>query len=288
MKLALGTVQFGLDYGVANTSGQVSKENARYILQRAQQVGIDTVDTAVSYGDSELVLGDIGVKSWKIVTKLPSLPDGCSDVRQWVKAQAESSLNRLRIDRLHGLLLHRPSQLLKPNGSELYAALQALKYDGLVCKIGGSIYDPTELDALHDQYPFDLVQAPLNILDRSLVNSGWAQRLKITGVEVHARSAFLQGLLIMPKEKRPARFNRWHDFWLEWDHWLSKNGVTPLQACLRYINSLDCIDRLVIGVDNVLQLNEIIDAVEGELPCIPEFNIFQDSRLVKPSTWNQL
>ena len=288
MKLALGTVQFGLNYGVANTSGQVSSEVAGAILQHSQQAGIDTLDTAIAYGESESVLGKIGVQPWKVVTKLPAVPDVCTDVTQWVQAQVQGSLGRIGIDSLHGLLLHRPGQLLEDIGAELFAALQSLKADGLVAKVGISVYGPAELDALSGRYTFDLVQAPLNILDRSLVDSGWAQRLKKDGVEVHTRSAFLQGLLLMPKEKRHAKFDRWKDIWSEWDQWLAETGLSPLQACLRYANKLDCIDRVVVGVDNVAQLEEIIAAAEGVLLSLPQFKILQDDRLVNPATWGQL
>jgi hypothetical protein len=288
LKLALGTVQFGLSYGVANSTGQVSGDVAAAVLQLAQQSGIDTLDTAIAYGDSESVLGQLGVKAWKTVTKLPAVPDGCSDVTQWVKAQAQGSLARMGLPSLYGLLLHRPDQLLAGKGAELYAALQSLKYEGLVSKIGVSVYGPQELDALHGQYTFDLVQAPLSILDRNLLDSGWAHRLKDDGVEVHTRSAFLQGLLLMPKENRPAKFAPWADIWTEWEHWLTETGLTPLQACLRFTNTLDCIDRVVVGVDNVAQLDQIIEAAEGALPGLPQFKSLQDDRLINPATWNQL
>ncbi len=288
MKLALGTVQFGLNYGVANTSGQVSSEVARDILQHAHQSGIDTLDTAIAYGESESVLGKIGVQPWKVVTKLPAVPDGCTDVTQWVQAQVEGSLERMGIHSLHGLLLHRPGQLLEGIGAELIAALQSLKANGLASKIGISVYGPAELDALYGRYTFDLVQAPLNILDRSLVDSGWAQRLKNDGVEVHTRSAFLQGLLLMPKEKRHAKFERWQDIWSVWDQWLAEIGLSPLQACLRFANPLDCIDRVIVGVDKLAQLEEIIAAAEGMLPSLPQFKTLQDNRLVNPASWDRL
>lgn len=288
MKLALGTVQFGLNYGVANTSGQVSSEVAGVILQHAQQAGIDTLDTAIAYGESESVLGKIGVQPWKVVTKLSAVPDGCTDVAEWVQAQAQGSLKRLGCNSLYGLLLHRPGQLLEDIGAELFAAVQSLKANGLASKIGISVYGPAELDALYGRYTFDLVQAPLNILDRSLVDSGWAQRLNDEYVEVHTRSAFLQGLLLMPKEKRHAKFERWKDIWTVWDQWLAETGLSPLQACLRFANTLDCIDRVVVGVDNVAQLEEIIAAAEGVLPTLPQFKPLQDDRLVNPATWNQL
>ena len=288
MKLTLGTVQFGLNYGIANVGGRVCLEDARAIVKRAHQVGMDTMDTAIAYGESELILGQIGVESWNVVTKLPTIPHDCKNVAQWVNNQITESCKRLQLNRVYGLMLHQPSQLHERSGSELYGALQSVKKEGLVEKIGVSVYGSAELEALYEQYAIDLVQAPLNILDRSLVDSGWAQRLKNSGIEVHTRSAFLQGLLLMPKEKRPSKFDRWQDVWIEWDRWLAISGLTPLQACLRYTNSVDCIDRLVVGVDNVAQLDEIIEAAEGELPSLPQFNTLQDTRLVNPSKWNQL
>jgi hypothetical protein len=288
MKLALGTVQFGIHYGVANTGGRVSFVDARGVVNRARQLGMATLDTAVAYGDSEVVLGKIGVQTWNVITKLPAVPKDCENVSLWVKTQVIDSCKRLKLNRVHGLLLHRPDQLHKKFGDELYAALRSLKSEGLVNKIGVSVYGPTELDTLIDQYAFDLVQAPLNILDRSMVESGWALRLKSLGVEVHTRSAFLQGLLLMPKQKRPAKFDRWDGIWSEWERWLAETNLTPLQACLRYANGLDCIDAVVIGVDSVTQLNEVFAASTGQLPRLPNFAELEDGRLVNPATWSQL
>lgn len=289
MKLALGTVQFGLDYGVANSSGCVAEEEARAIMLRAQESGMDTLDTAIDYGISESVLGQLGIERWKAITKLPLVPDGCDDVGKWVRCQLQQSMARLRVTQLYGVLLHRPGQLLeRSTGPALYAALQEFKSQGRVQKIGVSIYAPTELDALLDAYGFDLVQAPLNILDRRLVDMGWARRLNEMGVEVHARSAFLQGLLLMAPGQRPAKFDRWSGIWNTWDSWLDYAGQTPLQACLRYFNDLPEIDRVVVGVDTVAQLNEILGATNGSLSSLPEFCPLQDERLINPATWNNL
>lgn len=288
MKLALGTVQFGLNYGVANTTGRVTAETAGEILRRSRVSGMDTLDTAIAYGDSESVLGGLGLEGWKVVSKLPAVPEGCTDVLQWIRMQTQESMRRLGLPHLYGLLLHRPSQLLKGMGPDLYAALQSLKAEGWVTKVGVSVYGAAELDDLWPHYQFDLIQAPLNILDRNLVDSGWAKRLKNAGVEVHTRSAFLQGLLLMPADKRPARFHPWGDIWRVWDHWLSTNGLTPVQACLRYVNALDVIDRVMIGADSLMQLEEIVTAAEGVLDSLPLFKPLQDRRLINPTSWNQL
>src|SRR3990172_7099104 len=111
MKLALGTVQFGLPYGVANLHGQVSFDEARAILNYAETAGLDMLDTAVAYGNSEQHLGEIGVTQWQVVSKLPAIPEACADVAAWVGASVEASLQRLQIRQLHGLLLHSPAQL---------------------------------------------------------------------------------------------------------------------------------------------------------------------------------
>lgn len=288
MKLALGTVQFGLNYGVANVAGRIGADMADAILRRAKLAGMDMLDTAIAYGDSESVLGGLGVQGWRVVSKLPAVPEGCLDVAKWVVMQTQESLQRLGLQSMYGLLLHRPRQLLEDFGPDLYAALQALKAEGLVTKVGMSVYGSEELDNLWPKYQLDLVQAPLSILDRSLLDSGWASRLKDSGVEIHTRSAFLQGLLLMPPDKRPARFNRWVNIWQEWDRWLLATGMTPVQACLRYANSFDEIDRVVVGVDSVIQLNEILAAANGFLDTFPAFEPLQDDRLINPATWNQL
>ena len=288
MKLALGTVQFGLDYGVANPSGRVRVQEANSILQRAQLCGMDTLDTAIAYGDSEAVLGQIGMAKWKIITKLPPVPDDCCDVGQWVDDQIRQSMIRLGVTQLHAVLLHRPGQLLERMGSALYAALRDIRARGMTRKIGVSVYSPTELNALCDAYAIDLVQAPLNIMDRGLVESGWASRLHDAGIEVHTRSVFLQGLLVMPTAQRPDKFNFWVDVWNVWDSWLAREGITPLQACLRYVSNLSEIDRIVVGVDTVNQLNEIINEADGALTSLPDFGSFRDARLIHPANWDRL
>ena len=207
MKLALGTVQFGLPYGIANQAGQASRSEAKLMLQLASASGIDTLDTAIAYGSSETCLGEAGVQGFKVVTKLPVVPDDCGDVSAWIQQQVNLSLLRLGVTAVYGLLLHRPDQLLGANGAKIYQALQALKDKGQVQKVGISIYAPSELEALIPRFPFDLVQAPFNLVDRRFYSTGWMQRLKDNDVEVHTRSAFLQGLLLMNQSDIPSKFS---------------------------------------------------------------------------------
>jgi aryl-alcohol dehydrogenase-like predicted oxidoreductase len=287
-RLALGTAQFGAAYGIANTSGQVSLESAREILAVARAGGVDTLDTAALYGASEAILGEIGVADFPVVTKLPGLPDDCENVGAWVRAAAAASLRRLNVANLHGLLLHRSSDLLGANGEALFAALLTLKSEGLVAKIGYSVYSPDEFDALAKSFRPDLVQAPYNVFDRRLETSGWLARLKDIGSEVHTRSAFLQGLLLFPRGRWPKTFQPWRDLLERWHDWCEMRGLTPMQAALAHAQGLPGVDRVVVGVDNAAQLQKIVQAWRGPGVDVPVGIQSSHDALINPSRWKAL
>lgn len=287
MRLALGTAQFGLSYGIANQVGQVSKPTASSILKLALSSGINMLDTAIAYGESEAMLGLIGVKSFEMVTKLPPFPGGC-DVQQWVSKQISESFLRLNADNVYGVLLHSPQQLEGSNGAGLYRALQLLKDKGLASKIGISIYSPAELTSLYKKFHFDLVQAPFNLVDRRLLNTGWIRRLKDYDVEIHTRSAFLQGLLLMNQAEIPYKFERWKSTFEKWHSYLKKNNITALEASLAYPLSFPEIDRIIVGVESQQQLAQILAALN------PLKNIYlpdissEDEYFINPSNWSKL
>jgi aryl-alcohol dehydrogenase-like predicted oxidoreductase len=288
MKLALGTVQFGLPYGVANATGQVERAAVAAVLKHARQAGINTLDTAIAYGESEQRLGEAGVEGWRIVSKLPECPDTCTDAAVWVNDQVRGSLSRLGVTRLAGVLLHRPDQLSGPQGKALWAALLKLKQDGIVEKIGFSIYEPGELDVLWPDFRPDLVQAPYNALDRRLATSGWLQRMNSEGVEVHIRSVFLQGLLLMGENDRPKKFARWSALWAAWDTWLHQQGLSALQGCLGFAMADPNISRIIVGVDNLHQLKEILSSADAVIPQLAGIPDTSDPDLINPSRWNSL
>jgi len=288
-KLALGTVQFGLDYGIANEVGQVALEETQCILSFAKANEIDLLDTAIAYGNSEEVLGKLAVNEFRVVTKLPSFPDYQNNVALWVTEQVRESLARLGQKKLYGLLLHRSEDLWGSKGAQLIQALADLKNDGFVQKIGVSIYSPDELEVVFNKIKIDLAQAPLNVIDRRLQSSGWLDRLKDDGVEVHTRSAFLQGLLLMERSKIPQKFSRWSDLWDQWHEKLQDSGASPLEACLAYPLSLEQVDQVIVGVDNASQLSEIVQTAKNvnEGPDT-SFMRSTDLDLINPSNWNHL
>lgn len=285
MKLALGTAQFGLNYGVANTQGKISHSSAEEIIKYCRSAGIKILDTAISYGESEQCLGSIGVQDFNIVTKLPHIPDAISDIESWIMEEVSSSISRLNTKSLYGLMLHRPDQLFGRHGAAIVTSLEKLKDMGVIQKVGVSVYSPDEFQDLFLIHDFDLVQCPFNLIDRRLVSSGWLKKLKNSGVEVHVRSSFLQGLLLMPRNKIPRNFQAWSSLWDHWDAWLEENTVSPIEACLAYVLSESNIDQIVVGVDSKKQLQQITGAIETTcLDSFPDISSF-DNELINPSNW---
>lgn len=287
-RLALGTAQFGLKYGIANNSGQVKHSEAGSMLKLASSYGIDLLDTAISYGDSESCLGNVGTDCFKVVTKLPGIPNNCKEIKSWLHGQIEMSLQRLRLNSIYGLLLHQPDQLHGKNSTELIKVLKELKDDGVIKKVGISIYSPDELDLLIPKFSLDIVQAPFNIVDRRLYNSGWMHRLKNENIEVHTRSSFLQGLLLMNQSDIPNKFLYWKNLWSKWHDWLLENKVSAVQACLAFVLAFSEIDKVLVGADNTSQLRELVE-LEKKLQIFdfPDIHC-NDKDLINPSNWSLL
>lgn len=287
-RLAIGTAQFGLSYGIANQSGQVSNDGAKGIISFARLSGIDTLDTAIAYGKSESNLGDVGLDGFKVITKLPLLPENIIDINHWVRDQMLASLRRLNLTSVYGVLIHDSKQLLEPKGKDVYQILGKLKAEGIVQKIGMSIYAPSELDNLMNVYQIDLVQAPYSLIDQRLESSGWMQKLHDFGVELHTRSAFLQGLLLMPVATIPKKFKHWLPLFNNWHNWLRDNNISAVQACIGFVQSRSQISKIVVGVETIQQLEQLIQAETGSQNTeYPNINCF-DEGLINPSNWNML
>jgi len=288
MRLALGTAQFGMKYGLSNTVGKVPQPEIQKMLNFALNNSIDLLDTAISYGSSEECLGHAGVSDFKVITKLPPIPDNCKNIYQWVEEQIAASRSRIGVDAFYGLLLHKSSDLIGVNGSELYTVLDAHRRNGEILKIGVSIYSPQELDLIYKKFSIDIVQAPFNLIDRRLHTTGWLDRLKSRGVEVHTRSIFLQGLLLMPSNDIPAKFNRWSDLWVRWNQWRLENTVSSIKACISFARQFGAIDRIIVGANSLGELQEITNAFSSDFfEPFPDVES-SDEMLLNPSNWNSL
>lgn len=285
-RLALGTAQFGLQYGIANTTGQVSLKSVEQILHSAQESGLDLLDTAPVYGESQSVLGRVGLSGWKVVTKLPGLRENILDVTSWTKKRMLRSLRELQLPEVYGLLCHKVSDLLGPHAPHLIVALENLKQTGYVQKVGVSVYSPEDLDKLLPVFKPEIVQIPFNILDRRFLSSGWVQEMASQGIEIHCRSIFLQGLLLQSAAQRKPYFNRWANLLSRWDNFVVSQPVAAHTLCVWFALSFPQISRIVVGLDSMLQLSELIDSALSapDVSQWPDLETF-DEDLLLPMRW---
>ncbi|MHB8840889.1 MAG: aldo/keto reductase [Candidatus Aquicultor sp.] len=289
MKLGLGAVQFGLDYGISNQEGQTLPEEVIKILEVAGRGGIRVIDTASLYGTSEETLGTAlsDSQSFSIVTKTPQFKKDriTPGDAQLLEDTFYQSLSKLRQSSLYGLLIHNADDLLTENGQFLIDRMVALKGRGLVEKIGVSVYTAEHIDRVIEKYRVDLVQLPVNVFDQRLINSGHLQKLRDLGVEVHARSAFLQGLLLMEPDHIPSYFNAIKEHFQTYHKAISRMGLSPVQAALGFVMGLDEIDSVICGVNNHRQLQEICSDVKPlAKEQFTEFAITNTS-IINPSEW---
>jgi aryl-alcohol dehydrogenase-like predicted oxidoreductase len=293
MKIGLGTVQFGQNYGVSNKQGITPEDEVRDILTLAWGNGITLLDTATLYGTSEEVLGRSipPHTSFRIVTKTPPFQKTTIEKKDSARLidTFRSSLDKLRQPNLYGLLVHHVVDLLKDGGQYLWEAMQELKDMGLVQKIGASLYSPPELDHLLEKYTPDIVQVPINVFDQRMIQNGNLQRLNGMGVEIHSRSVFLQGLLLMSPEELPVDFNSIRNLMLQYREALQKQDINPLEAALKFVYQQPEIDYVIVGVNNQAHLKAILIVVRGMelLRCI-DFSMYavNEETIINPSLWS--
>ncbi len=261
MKLCLGSAQFGSNYGIANEKGMVSEKNAKAILDLAKSKNIKLIDTAVAYGDSEVFLGEAGVNDFDVVSKIPKLELGSKSCSSWTEDHIYGSLKRLQVERLYAMLVHDANDLTGPHAEDVYSALVSARDEGLIKKIGVSIYHPSQLMDIFEKFKIDIVQAPANLLDTRLFESTVLSYLNDTKVELHVRSVFLQGLLLMDEFRRPNKFNKWKNLWDCLDKLVIDLNLSMKEMCIRYIASIYPNAVMVVGLDNLAQMSEILDLV---------------------------
>lgn len=291
MKLGLGTVQFGADYGIANVGGKVPMQEVASVLACADVAGIEVLDTAAAYGDSEAVLGHAlwPDHPFRVVTKIPAL-DSFPNSSQRASSLRESlrtSLERLHMNSVYGVLLHGAADAAGAQGARLVGTLQELKHEGLTQKIGISAYGADELEAVLANFVPDLVQLPSSAIDQRLLRSGWLAQLEAMGVEIHVRSVFLQGLLLMPASRRPIAFDRHKKELDRVDRFCAEHNLTPLEAALGYARQVPG-DVVIVGVTKRDELEEIVRAMAADnVPTLDEYAELasDDVELVNPSRW---
>ncbi len=283
-KLALGTVQFGLDYGINNQRGKIPQSEVFDVLSLAWGAGIDTLDTSAGYGDSEQVIGAY-VKghdeNFNVVSKF-SMKDA-----QYVHQVLTQSLMQTGFNFFYGYLFHCFEDFKK--NPQTWDELKSLQDAGKIRKIGFSLYLEEELEyVLEEKLKIDLVQVPYSVFDRRFEK--YFRSLHEAGVEIHTRSSFLQGLVFKKPEELDQYFEKIKSK-IGQLHQLAKiNNVTVAELCLQFVLSMPFIDKVLVGVDNLSHLQEMLaireasplgTAVMEQLMGLEEV----DQKIILPFNW---
>ena len=241
---------------------------------------------------SERVLGSCLPEDnpFHIVTKTPRFEGVTGTTGSRLLKQAfRRSLKQMGQESVYGLLIHNSDDLLSMHGKALWDTMRELRDSGFIEKIGVSVYSPGQVDAVLDNYPIDLIQLPLNVLDQRMVQKGCLKQLKDRNVEIHSRSAFLQGLLLMDPESLGEHFTPARKVLLAYHDRLKSEGISPAQAALGFVRGICEIDIVIVGVNNAVQLTELCgffknSTIESEM----DFSAFaiEDETIVNPGFWN--
>lgn len=282
-KVVLGTVQFGVNYGINNTSGQVSSDEVCKILKIAKEHGIQTLDTSSAYGNSEIVLGKALKESstqFNIVSKYPRSDEN-------VRSMFEKSICNLGVDCLYGYLVHHFD--FYQEHPEIFDEMTTLKYEGKIKKIGFSLYNIEQLQYLFDKcVKFDILQFPYNIFDKQF--EPFMPKLIEMGVEIHTRSGFLQGLFFKDTKKLPEKLIPLKEYLDDLHTYCNNKGLTVEQLALGYVIANPNIKGALIGVDNHEQLEANLKVAsvklsQEDIDHISNIDI-KEKALLNPANWN--
>lgn len=282
VNLILGTAQLGSKYGLQEGSLFQNNEEIVKVLQCCIDNGVTSIDTAIGYGESEAIIGNFKYNGFKIFTKIPRIPPDVDDDYSYCMRLYQQSLSRLNVSCLEGVLLHF-SQDIHSKGVRLF--LNEIKRQKLTNNIGLSIYDPNELEKCGEHLNIDLIQAPVNVFDRRILNNSTFRKLKSNGVKLQARSIFLQGLLTAPISKLDEWFMKWNLLLERWERTCKSDRATKIKTCMNSVLYETVINSVVIGFDSAAQCKEVIDIYKNhakfEMTCFS----CTDQNLINPSHW---
>lgn len=297
MELCLGTVQFGMDYGIKGQK-QPSVEQAVEMLDYATQNGIDTIDTANAYGTAEDVVGTflekktISRDKLFIISKFrPNLLDDVKSDEYYevMRDNLENTLSRLHTDYLDSYLLHSARYVFNDG---IIDTLNRMKQDGLVRRVGVSVYEPEEAKKCIERPNVEFMQLPFSIFDQRMEKAGVFKEAEKDNIQIHSRSAFIQGLILMEEDEVPPFLVKAKPIVRKISLLCERHRLSRISLAMNYVKQQSRISHLVFGVDNLEQLIEnisifreniskdIIDDIAKEFTDI-------EADIVMPSLWKK-
>ena len=277
-RFIIGSANFTQKYGTDGV--KIDSFEIKKILKLAEKNKIYEIDTAEAYLKNKSTFKKFN-KKFKFSTKIA--PDNRWVSLEFCKQSLENHFKYLTSSKVEVIFFHDIKILFTKNGKKIFKNLQYLKKNTLFNKIGISIYETESLNYLTSNYDFDVVQCPYNILDKRILSTDWFYKLRKFGIEVHARSVFLQGLLVNKSVHKRNYFKKWEKQISQWFNFLENNKISPIDYCLNDLLKCD-FDKIVIGINSFDNLNEIINFKKINMNKIFNFNI-DDNKLIDPRKW---
>lgn len=277
-KIILGSAQFGQKYGITNNKS-VSLNEIKKIIIYLRKKKIKFIDTAQGYGNSEKILGSFKLNKFKIITKINI--KNKIDIEKLINI----SKKKLKVRKLYAVLIHDYQSLFEKDGKKIFKKLKDLKRKKLISRIGISIYNPEDFIKLKKKgFKFDIIQIPLSIFDKRFLKKDILKKIKKTGAEIHARSIFLQGLLLSNKIRIPIKLRKFENQFKKWNNFVKNSDLKPLDICLNYVLSRD-FDKVIVGINNHKQFKEILNCKNRKIK-IPESISTNKKFLINPYNWS--
>lgn len=287
-KICIGSANFGMEYGLDKKS-PLLKKDIKEIFEFLKKENTIYIDTAANYKNSEIIIGKYSTKKFKIITKIKKIPKGVNDLEKWLKNEIYTSCKKLRVNKIYGLLVHDTQDLKnKKKAKKIYKTFDILKKSKIIEKIGLSIYNPNELDLYLKNYNFEIVQAPLNIFDRRIINSGWLKKINEKGIEFFARSIFLQGLLIKDINKIDKFFSPYKKKFEKFETWTQKLNISKVEACIRFVNSYREVDKVIVGINNKMHFFENYKFLKKDKLIVPNSLEIKSGKILNPKLWKKV
>ncbi len=281
-KLGLAAAQFGLDYAASNPRGRPPEDEVRDILQIGARAGVGVLDTVVG-GRTERVIGELGPRPspYRMVIKTAR----CDRGPDFIEAEARASLARLGVERGYGLVVEQAGDLFGPNGPAMWDRMKALRDQGLVDRIGVSVYASDDPVGLARRFRPDIMQVPASLLDQRLIANGALAEMAEMGVEVHLRSIFLQGLLFLPPDRVPAPLQSASRGLSRVRRMIAEGRSDPLQAALGFALARPEASVVIVGVNTAAELQAVTAAANSPPPDLDWDDMALDDPTALDGRW---
>tara|TARA_Y100000590_G_scaffold379140_1_gene446579 strand:- start:1280 stop:2170 length:891 start_codon:yes stop_codon:yes gene_type:complete len=288
-KLAVGTVQFGAKYGI--NKKKIPIEDIKKILINFKSIGSETIDTSPLYGGAEKILGNYSPKknNFQYITKIPKINNNKISDKQiyQIKKFFFNSLKNLKKKNIYGLLIHSTKDIFKPGGNKLIDLLLFLKKKKIVRKIGISVYSKEEINNSLKKFRPDIIQIPLNLLDRRMIKNKYLSKLKKKNIEIHARSLFLQGILTSKKNFFPFKNKKDQKQIIKIKNNILKQNISLINACIYFGLQQKELDKLIIGFSSYRDFTEVMNSFNYSYKEFKFKNKFKinNEKILNPSNW---